>query len=916
MNPFIPCPFTYGDMPQGGQVAPLVVAARDPSNTIDKNYSPGYFWLSDATQGGSGSMFYQGGFTAGTPAWTLASSVAGALNTLSDGTITVSPSGGNIAIVGTPQQLTVTGSVPAHELVFSFPNNMKIPGALEVAGLLTLDAGITIAGGVTITGGLTTDTLTSTGATTLATTGASTNTFGNTTGATGLTLSVGTNNFVQQGAATSTAWISKGQTTGATLIGGTAQTGPITVGSSSGAGNSVLIADGGGAATVSIANVSTTGCTVNIMEGINTVANVFNLCSGAMAGDNTVNILNGNATAGVLACNIFGSTAATTGGTVNIGTGAAAHTVNIGNATAATAAKVIIKVGTGSSPDLLIDGITTSTYKIGPSTTSGTIAIGGTAQTGATAITLGSSSGTSTVIIQGGAGASTTLIGGGTGAANTTSINNGATAQNSTINLMAGAMTAGTHAVNILTGNSSGGTETFNLATGTGAAAINIGTGATGVKTIAIGGTAANVITVGNTQTTGSITIGDALTSGTITLGGTAGTGTITIGKATNATGQTVSINSGASIAGTNIVSILSGATPAASQTLNIMTGVGSAGTYAVNILTGASTGTTQTIALGTGAARTDITLGGTGANVIKINDTTLTGTFSVGNAMTTGTIQIGGATQTGATAIIIGPSTAAGGATFQFGNAANTGAQVINIASGTSASAASTVNLLNGTTPAATTTFNVMNGAASAGTPAINMLSTGATRAGTVSIGNGAAAHVCIFGSTSGAAATTINSGTGNLTLVGNVLKSTAPAFLSYLAGTVTNKTGAGTAYTIGTDALTEVFDRGSNASTAGVFTAPVTGLYWLKGQVTCTGATIATTFVISIVATSRTAIYTFIKAAGAQDETVAIDSLFDMTATDTAHVNIAVTGEGGDTVDIVGAASLQTYFTGYLVA
>jgi len=53
------------------------------------------------------------------------------------------------------------------------------------------------------------------------------------------------------------------------------------------------------------------------------------------------------------------------------------------------------------------------------------------------------------------------------------------------------------------------------------------------------------------------VAIGNALTSGTVTVGGTAGTGTITIGQATNATGQTVSINSGASIAGTNIVSIL-----------------------------------------------------------------------------------------------------------------------------------------------------------------------------------------------------------------------------------------------------------------------------------------------------------------------------------------------------------------------
>jgi hypothetical protein len=39
-------------------------------------------------------------------------------------------------------------------------------------------------------------------------------------------------------------------------------------------------------------------------------------------------------------------------------------------------------------------------------------------------------------------------------------------------------------------------------------------------------------------------------------------------------------------------------------------------------------------------------------------------------------------------------------------------------------------------------------------------------------------------------------------------------------------------------------------------------------------------------------------------------------MTATDTAHVTIAVSGEGADTVDILGAASLQSYFTGYLVA
>jgi len=39
-------------------------------------------------------------------------------------------------------------------------------------------------------------------------------------------------------------------------------------------------------------------------------------------------------------------------------------------------------------------------------------------------------------------------------------------------------------------------------------------------------------------------------------------------------------------------------------------------------------------------------------------------------------------------------------------------------------------------------------------------------------------------------------------------------------------------------------------------------------------------------------------------------------MSATDTAHVTITVSGEAGDTDDILGAASAQTYFCGCLVA
>ncbi len=141
-------------------------------------------------------------------------------------------------------------------------------------------------------------------------------------------------------------------------------------------------------------------------------------------------------------------------------------------------------------------------------------------------------------------------------------------------------------------------------------------------------------------------------------------------------------------------------------------------------------------------------------------------------------------------------------------------------------------------------------------------------------------------------------------------------PAFLGYLASTKVDKTGNGTPYTLGTDALTEVYDRGTDFTTAGVFTAPVNGIYDLRAQVTVTGNTIATTFVISIVTTATTYTHTFIKAAGAQDESVSINALAEMAAGTTATVTITVSGEAGDTSDIKGGAALETYFCGTLVA
>lgn len=147
-----------------------------------------------------------------------------------------------------------------------------------------------------------------------------------------------------------------------------------------------------------------------------------------------------------------------------------------------------------------------------------------------------------------------------------------------------------------------------------------------------------------------------------------------------------------------------------------------------------------------------------------------------------------------------------------------------------------------------------------------------------------------------------------------GEITMPLQPAFFAYLAATATNKTGNGASYTLGTDALTEVYDQGSDFNTNGTFTAPVTGIYDLRAQITLTGTTIATSFVISIVTTGRTYISTFTRAALSTDQTVAISALAQMTAADTATVTIVASGEAADTDDILGAATAQSFFCGQL--
>lgn len=142
-SPFVPSSFSYGDLPQGGALAPIVVSARAPSNTIDKQYQAGYFWLSSLDQYivgpggvvtyGNGNLYYQAGNSAGTPNWVLVSDSSGPI----------------VGINGTANQITATNV--AGTVTLSIPAAFIAPGS--IASTTTMAAGTALSAGTTITAG-------------------------------------------------------------------------------------------------------------------------------------------------------------------------------------------------------------------------------------------------------------------------------------------------------------------------------------------------------------------------------------------------------------------------------------------------------------------------------------------------------------------------------------------------------------------------------------------------------------------------------------------------------------------------------------------------------------------------------------------------------------------------------------------
>jgi len=141
---------------------------------------------------------------------------------------------------------------------------------------------------------------------------------------------------------------------------------------------------------------------------------------------------------------------------------------------------------------------------------------------------------------------------------------------------------------------------------------------------------------------------------------------------------------------------------------------------------------------------------------------------------------------------------------------------------------------------------------------------------------------------------------------------------FLAYLGSSDNNVTGAGTAYTLGTNvAFTEVYDIGSDFNTNGTFTAPVTGKYQINYSVLYQNMTASATLINTRVVTSNRSYQFVVDPNGTPQTGTSISVIADMDASDTCTFVVRVVGEASDVVDINGTSSpYNTHISGCLLS
>lgn len=453
----------------------------------------------------------------------------------------------------------------------------------------------------------------------------------------------------------------------------------------------------------------------------------------------------------------------------------------------------------------------------------------------------------------------------------------------------------------------------------------------TGSRNSVIGQAALASLTSGNQNTMCGDASGQNLTSGSLNsglgldaIGGISGptTGSRNTGLGAQALGKVTSGQSNSAVGALAGLELLSGSNNIALGSTNSASSGGALGrltTGSNNICIGSATaaGSNGAGYNYTGAESSNICVGGatTGtlgeSNVMRLG-TSGSGDGQVNKAFIGGTY---GATYTAGTNPRLMQMDDAGqanaltslGADFTFTSSTAGTVRTLTV-SNTDNTNASSAGLLQLTV-----------GGASAGDPRQTYTVSGATSF-TTGIDNSASDAFKISAST--ALGTT---DTWIMTTAGERTMPLQPAFEVYMSAQVTNVTGNGASYLIGSTGTTwtENFDQGSDFDTTAAnsrFTAPVTGRYAFYWAVRMSGLTTAmTNGFVTLSMTGQNHVTGSLNIGAAMNSSniysISGSAFTYMTAGDTAQLYIQITGAAGNTADLEGAAGANTYWGGHLV-
>ncbi len=422
--------------------------------------------------------------------------------------------------------------------------------------------------------------------------------------------------------------------------------------------------------------------------------------------------------------------------------------------------------------------------------------------------------------------------------------------------------------------------------------------------------------------TGGATGLGGAATVAGGLSGSTSGTGGLLTleggsGGATAGTGGNVALTSGA---GTGAAGGLSGTVVLASGTTATVTSETASASGAVVVESGAAGTATTGIGGASGAVTVQSAAGGasTGASSTAGAAGLISITGGIGGASSGGSDTAGAGGRIAIAAGSAGSGTtggAGGNLTLDAGDAtvaAAAGLVLIEAGQGGTTSTGGIARLLAGA-------GGTSSGAGGAVTIRGGVGTAGDANGGDVVIEGGAedgsgAAGVIHLGPVNcdiinvGHSASTTNQ-------LGTMSQANQPAFLAYNSASDDNATGSASTATIDFD--TEIFDQGADFATD-TFTAPVTGRYYLSATVRFLGLVDASDYSLTLVTSNRNYINAVvISVFSLTTDTLTINAVTDMDASDTVTVTLDVNGEsGGDIVDIFGDGTATTSFSGCLLA